>query len=220
MSDYLSSKAGTLRVTDQAYLTVGPLGKTIDDFEYSSSQLTTYYDNSTSSFDVQSDLVSQGTRALAMERSNTHEGINSMPGEGLNYYPTIGDTFRWRMALDSGTSECNLSFFREKKSGRYQYEVYLDNQNQEVSLQAGTGDDYGLETLNSASVQISGQRFYELGVESADVGGDVYLAVTVWAPNGTKVAHFDHTDSTYHHSGGGIQWAARSPAYFDFCRTV
>jgi hypothetical protein len=220
VSDYLSSKAGTLRVTDQAYLTVGPLGKTIDGFEYSSSHLDQFYDGSTGSFDVQSDLVSQGTRALAMEKSNTHEGINSMPGEGLNYYPTIDDAFRWRMAVDSGTSECNLSFFREKRSGRYQYEVYLDNQNQEVSLRAGTGDDYGLETLNSASVQISGQSFYELEIESADVSGDVYLAVTVWRPDGTEVARFDHTDSTYHHSGSGIQWAARGPAYFDFCRTI
>lgn len=216
---------GYFHVSDGSYesngdmLTIGEYTRTIDNFEDNRQVLKSRYRGDLSDYRLDSSLVSQGSQALFQTHRNQHKEIDSLPGDGLPYYPTPDDRFRFRIAVRQERADARLSFFKTSYGQDDQYEFHLSDYGNAIALWAKPSR-YEKERLAYEQHNPVYDRFYEFEVDSKLVGGDVVLDLSAWQPNGNRVINERVRDSKYTFTGGGIRWASYKQASFDHARTI
>lgn len=190
---------------------------TIDDFE--DSTLSEYrYD--TGSFSIQDTVVKEGSKALRID-SGSNEHISSFPGDGLDYYPEAGDTFRFWVKTSVGEYWILLYFGCVEGSGGVDdrpdgYAAFLNFKRSELRLRKR--DNNTNNTLSATSYTFATDVWYEVEVQWGTNGT---ITVRLFDEAGTELGSVSATDTTF--TSGGITWqteAQKGVKYMDYAREV
>jgi len=156
---------------------------------------------------VQDNTVAQdGDYYLGINTTSTNAGILSREGDGLNRYPTDGETFRaWvnPQGQDGGIHwgvESGASYNGGSTDG---YELLLRSQRDEVLIRSGDGSSV-LDSYTFATDALSGSSWYQIEVARGDTMG-----IDILDSSGTSVGSNSISDTT-HTAANGVGWATNN----------
>lgn len=187
----------------------------IDDFEDGSLSAYTHdptQENSSASIVSSSDghPTYSGGQALAIENTNTE--MISLPGDGLENYPSAGDKFGCWIRGTGGADISNFTYGVQDHENRYYVQVrFADNEIHWFKYDSGSGD-----WRDSASASLNQDVWYQLVV---DWGTDGSHTVELKEKSGSKLATISASDSTWMDGGIGFDSYLASDGatvYFDY----
>lgn len=133
----------------------------IDDFERAS---LSHYRISTGAFDIIPNRSSHGSRSLRALGGDGNKVILSRPGDGLNAYPSRGDTIRFDIQFNSTNGLLLFGFFHGPGAAEEDgYELEFDARNNQLTLY----DDRGSENR------------FQLGSDSTGYAADTWNQCTI-----------------------------------------
>jgi len=193
---------------------------TVDNFEavdaslpgvYETGQtLADYYSGATGSWARTTSNVVQGAHALEKTSASIFDHIYSVPGDGLNEYPSEGDTIIWlaKTATSASTNEISPGPIVAASSGVDGYLYSWSIKNSDIRIWRLDGGSY--TQLNTASASLSDDTWHwcEARVPSSSDGSltyTVYQLNTTDLTRGAEVATISTTDTNY--VSRGIGWS-------------
>jgi len=194
-------------INDKGY-TIGPNGYVnsipVDTFERGNINP---YRGSVGAWGTTGSPTTQGNYALESPYGEGNKSILSRPGDGLNYYPSRGDTIKFDLRIDDTWSKYYFMFGHGSGSiEEDSYEVVFDADGNDLILENDRGADYRLD------------RTYH------DFDVNVYRECEIdWHPNGIDVSYDGSTLSTGNearNSGGVGFFTGGGRCYFDNVRAV
>ena len=129
------------------------------------------------------------------------EAVELISTDGLDAYPTAGDTFAYRVRAGAGAEDLNLTYGVQGHEDRYF--VRVDVVNDDLLLfryEDGTAHRLGSD---STGYSLSAGTWYEVVVDWSDRGNH---AVTLRDEAGERIARVGATDATW--SEGGVGYDA------------
>jgi hypothetical protein len=188
----------------------------IDGFNYPTDDIPNYYTGSLTSFETDSNFVREGSRSLKKFKDpNAHRITESDPGDGLNYYPQVGDTIYYETAISDGSKLAYFQFFREhNQNNEDNYRFHLRENSVDLSSDLRNG---GHKILAESSYSPIPDKYYTVVLDTSFISNGVRLDCYLFDGNNQKV-YFRVDDTEYVHSGRALGWAVSGIGWYDNAR--
>lgn len=177
----------------------GPTTTIVDSFEDGNLDEYTSHGISSSHWNVTTNRAYDGDRSLEESHNNVNGSLVSMPGDGLNYYPSRGDPVRVNLYSENfGNQWMTLTVLAQSHTENPDgYKVGLNGRTGEFELEKEGGSE-----IATTSVNWSSNQWYEAEIYPQDGGN---ITATLWDVSGsspTEMASLSITDSEF--DSGGI----------------
>jgi hypothetical protein len=174
------------------------VARIVDDFE--SGNLSAY--TATAGFTVDTSApVIQGSNSLKCTTYRSWEEAWSLPGDGLENYPTAGDTFRGRFYLPASTASNRLRV-AWGLSGYANSAGYMLCYAERWDALEFRVDD-AIAATGSIDYSTIRGGWFEFEIQW---GSNGTMTFTTFDSSGNQVSQFSHTDTTYTSGGFGFQF--------------
>lgn len=192
-------------------------GSIVADFESDLSN----WNGDTDAYSTTTQFATNGDQGLHATVSNSSTNYLLFSTSGLDTYPSAGQTVSADVQL-TDTDDLSAIYFgvQDNPSGAaaegYRVELRADNN----GVQLLKGDGSSSTTLESANADLD-QHLNERLTVSVDWGTDGSMNVSVEAADGTVLASFSASDSTYTDGGVGVRsynFNQASDIYYDYYR--
>jgi hypothetical protein len=177
----------------------------IDDFE--DGELSEYdFDRGSSGASITSSLTRSGSNALEISETNTE----MMSMEGLDYYPSAGDSFSTWVRGTNGADRINITYGVQSHRNRYFARVNI----KQGHIALYRYEDGDATKLADKGISLAEDTWYEVEINWQTDGTH---ALTLYDDAGSKLSHISGSDSTWR--SGGIGYDAYlgdgGTVYFD-----
>jgi len=161
---------------------------------------------------VNSNQVHSGSSSLEIDAVEAE--FISQPGDGLNYYPSAGDTFSVWFRTTGGANQTNFTYGVQDHENRYflRFEV----PNDKILLARADSNPTTIIDSNSTGFSLSEDAWYEAEIDWASDGTHT---ATIFDANGAQVAQVSGTDSTWTSGGIGFDaylYASGETVWYDY----
>lgn len=210
-------------------------GTVIDDFERGDLSPYTNYDTG---FSIQTSQVYEGSYSAGA--TSAGGGMESMPGNGLNYYPVRGDVIEYFAWLGPGTTAIEFGFGVQNttggnKSNENWYETAMrqptedDGTNATESIHIGKRKNGSWDTRTGGEIRTRGTLPTGEWLRGVIEWGSTRITFTVYQSDGsggwTSLGSVYIDDSEW--DTGGVEWHKSqgnpsnwSEAYADLARKI